>query len=398
MNPELTDTTPGHDPYLPWADPAFRNDPYPWYDRLREEHPVYEIAPGSYVLTRYADVLYCTTHHRTSVLPAWRDAGAWKVNAATIIGTDAPEHTRLRRQTNRWFTPKLVKQWVEATTEQANLSLDRIAADGHVEAWMELCVRPTHVTMARVLGLPEDGEEDIAEEMLHAMAMLSEAPVSGAHERAALAFDRIGARVDAMLDDHVQRPGRLAQALLDAVGGGDMTDEQARATIMLFYALGHMDLGFLVASGLEQFTRIPGLFRMFKSEPGARKAIINEMARLDPAELAVVRYPTEDMEFSGVTVPAGSKVRCMLGAANRDPAVFERPHEFDHTRPAEASRNLSFGAGIHNCAGQVIARAEVEAIFVAISERYDRIELDGVPQTDHHDFARSYQRLPLRLS
>src|ERR1700722_12478961 len=138
MSERLTNASPEGDAYLPWGDPAFRNDPYPWYDRLREEHPVYQIEPGSYVLTRYADVLHCTTHHRTTVLPAWEDAGAWQVNADTIIGTDAPEHTRLRRQTNRWFTPKLVKQWVEATTEQTTLSLDRIGKDGRVEAWMEL--------------------------------------------------------------------------------------------------------------------------------------------------------------------------------------------------------------------------------------------------------------------
>jgi cytochrome P450 len=387
------------DEYLPWANPQFRHDPYPWYARLREDHPVYEIAPGSYVLTRYHDVLHCATHHRTTVGPAWADAGAWRVNASTIIGTDAPEHTHLRRQTNRWFTPKLVKQWVLATTEQTNLALDRIGEDGRVEAWMELCVRPTHVTMARVLGLREDGEQALAAGMLDAMSMLSEAPVPGAGERAAAAFDRLGADIDAMLEEHAQTPvDGLAQALLDAQTRGDMTAEQSKATIMLFYALGHMDVGFLIASGFEQFTRIPGLFETFKAEPASRKAIINEMARLDPAELAFVRHPTEDLEFSGVVVPAGSQIRCMIGAANRDPEVFENPDVFDHTRPAQASRNLTFGAGIHNCAGQVISRAEIEAIYTAIAERYDHIELDGSPETDHHDFARSYQRLPLRLS
>lgn len=386
--------------YLPWADPQFRLNPYPWYARLRRDHPVFEIAPGSFVLTRYRDVMACATHPAMTVKTAWKDAGPWKANVMhTVIGSDPPDHTRMRRQINRWFTPKMVREWVETTLTEARRSLDDVRADGVIDGWMELSVKPTHRTMARVLGVPADGEHEVAHAMEEAMQMLSSAPNEGDVERAAVAFDYLGSRIDQMLDQLEAEPGSgLADALLAANRQGEMTRETVRATTLLLYALGHMDVGYMVASGLHQFTKVPGLFSAFKHEREARAAIIEEMIRIDPAELSFVRHATEDVEIGGVHMPAGSQIRCMMGAANRDPAIFEDPDTFNYQRPPEASRHLSFGSGIHNCAGQVIARAEMSTIFEAIAERYDNIALAGEPVIGHHDFARSYQHLPLKLS
>ncbi|GAA2026622.1 cytochrome P450 [Agromyces tropicus] len=387
------------DEYLPWTDPQFCLDPYPWYARLREENRVHLMADGTYVLSHYEDVLGVATSHDMSVVPGWDEAGPWKVNRDTIIGQDVPEHTRLKRQTNKWFTPKLVRQWVETTREQIGLALDRIGDDGLVDGWIDIAVRPTHVTMARVLGLPEDAAEDVAKAMAETMPMLAAGHTPRDVDRAAAGFAWLGEHIDEMLEARSAQPQRhLADALLAAVDTGDMTPTQARATIMLFYGLGHLDVGYLIVSGLQQFTRIPGLFQAYKNDPSVRKAIINEMVRMDPPELSIFRTPTVDVEVGGVTIPAGSTIRCLLGSANRDASVFEHPDEFDYTRPPQASMNLSFGAGVHHCAGQVISRAEVEVIFDAIADRFDSIEATGEPVLDHNDFARAFHTLPLRLS
>lgn len=386
------------DKYLPWTDPEFRHDPYPWYRRLQREHPVYEL-DGTYIVSRYEDVLHFAKLPIMSVETAWADQGPWSYVSDTIIGVDPPRHTALRRQTNKWFAPKIVREWTRTTAEITGSVLDRIGPDGFIEAWRDLVVPATHATMCRVLGLPDDEAEPVVDAMFGAMQMMSAKPNPGDEERAAEAFAYLEKRVRDMLADAGSvRADGMARALLGARDRGEMTAQQALATITTFYALGHMDVGYIVAAGLDQFAERPEVFRAYKNHPELRAAIVNEIVRFDPPELSFVRYPTEDIEIRGVKITAGTPIRFMIGAANRDPDVFTEPDEFDYTRPPEASRNLSFGIGVHGCAGQVISRAQAEAVFTAVAQRFDHIEPAGEPVRANHDFARFYWTLPLRLS
>lgn len=385
------------DRYLPWAAPQFRADPYPWYRRLQQDHPVYELG-GEYVVSRYADVVEFAKRPTMSVETSWANQGAWAFVGDTLLGVDPPVHTQRRRQINRWVTPKAVKDWAQTTAAVAGRSLDRIGDDGLIEAWTELAVLPTHATMCEILGLPADDPLPVVEAMFGAMQMMSAAPRDGDDELGTRSFAYLEQRVRAALArPDAPQPGRVAAALVAARDAGEMTDQQVIATLTLFFSLGHMDVGYLIASGLDQFAQRPEVFETYRSEPASRAAIINEMVRIDPPELSAVRYPTEDVTIQGVQIPAGAPIRFMLGAANRDPDVFTDPDEFDHTRPQEQSRNLSFGVGPHGCVGQALSRAEAEAVFTEVAHRYTRIEPAGEPVRANHDFARFYEKLPLRL-
>ena len=104
-----------HDEYLPWGDENYRRNPYPWYDRVRQERPVYKMADGTYVVTRYDDITkYGKLPIMAIVDPEWVPKGPWTALSKTVLGVDPPVHTNLRRRTNKWFTPKLVQTWVEA--------------------------------------------------------------------------------------------------------------------------------------------------------------------------------------------------------------------------------------------------------------------------------------------
>jgi cytochrome P450 len=385
------------DDLLPWADPEFRRDPYPRYRVLQRDHPICLVG-GEYIVSRYDDVLKFGKMPCMSVRAGWEDAGPWVLSTQTVLGSDLPHHTALRRQTNRWLTPKLVKQWVEPTAALTREVLDGIGADGTIEAWYDLVAEVTHRIMCRILQVPEDGSAKVVDAMFDAMKMLSAAPRDGDVELARECFAFLFGRVDEFIELKRTTPGDgLADALLGAAAAGEIAAEEARATILMFYMLGHMDVGYSIASGLELFARRPDVFDAYRAEPDGRQAIINEIIRIDPPELSLVRYPTEDVEIHGVPIAAGSSVRFMIAAANRDPDVFENPDEFDHHRPPEASRSLSFGLGIHSCAGQVVARAETAAIFDTIAERYARIELASQPEMENNDFARFYKQLPLKF-
>lgn len=385
--------------YLPWADEDYRRNPHPWYERVRQERPVYQMADGTYVVSRYDDIMkYGKLPIMTIVDPEWVPKGPWAALSKTILGVDPPIHTALRRRTNKWFTPKLVQTWVESAEKAANDALDRIKSGQTIEANLELGVVPTHAAMCRALQLPTDNVAPVHDSMLKAMAALSSVATKEDDDRAAAAFAYLRGRSIELVAFKRAHPGDgLADALIEAEKAGEMTEDEVIQTISLFWGSGGHNPSFFVSAGIEYFARNPDVYDLFRARPDLRGGIQNELLRLNPPELSFVRYPTEDVEIRGVKITAGERVRFLLDAANRDPEAFPKPDLLDPHRPQEAAQNLSFGIGPHACAGQVISRAEADTIFKVIADRVERIELAGTPEYDVTDRSRAYVKLPVNL-
>ena len=383
--------------FLPWDDPDFLLNPYPWFAEAQAKTPVYLDPSGTYVITRYDDVLEFGPHPAMSVEPGWDSAGPWAMARHTIIGRDDPDHARLRRQTNRWFAPKLVREWITTTAAVTEQVLeDRV--DDRVDGWLELSVLPTHRTMCRVLEVP-DGEVDaVRQAMEQSMPMLRVHTRPGEVEMAEDAFAFLVERLDGFLAAKRTQPGEgLTDALMAAVDRGEMTFEEMRATLVMFYGLGHMDVGYAIASCLLALAQRPNVYETFRTQPELRDKIVNEVIRLDPPELSFYRTTLEPVTIRGIHIPADSSVRFMIAAANRDPSVFPEPDTFDYTRPTEPSRILSFGIGLHSCAGQGISRAQARTVLEVVAARYRRLEVAGEVVMDNTDFSRHFKEMPLRL-
>lgn len=382
---------------LPWANPDFRRNPYPWYARLQREYPIYKENERTYIVSRYEDYIEFVKHPAMSMVePEWVKPHHWHVFLDTILFYDPPKHTSLRRHTNKWFTPKLVKDWVKHTTDVTREALKLIETDGYIEAHHHICVVPTHITMCRVLGIAEDDIEIATLNALKIVGMQTPAATQADKDRAREGFDWLFSKCQAMIEEKKKNPGDgLLDAMLALESTGDMSPEEVIQTLVLFYFSGAPNPAYVLASILEHFAREPHLFDLYRNEPESRHAMINEFIRLNPPEQSFTRYPTEEVEIRGVKIPAGSCIRFMTAAVNRDEAVFKRPNQFDHTRPQEASQHVSFGIGVHACAGQVISRAEIEASLNVIAEHFSSIELAEEPVTLHDDRIRNYLTLPL---
>lgn len=383
--------------YFPWDDPEFERDPYPWFARALAEVPVVQDEGGAFVVSRYDDIMAFGNHPAMSVEPGWGQAGAWSVARETVIGRDKPDHTRLRRQTNRWFSPKGVVGWMEKTRSVTEEVLDGLN-DGTLDGFRDLALIVTHRTMAHILQVPDGGAEEVMRHMASTMPMLAARPRPGTREDAVVGFAKLGERIDALVDAKRKSPGDgLADALLEAHHNGEISEAERRATTLLLYSLGHMDVGYGIASGLNFFAELPEVFDEYRAEPELRDAIINEVIRYDPPELSFYRTPLEDVTIRGVEIPAGSSIRFVLAAANRDPDAFDNPHTFDHRRSQTRSQMLSFGMGVHGCLGQRLARSEARVIFDTMAERYRRLELLEPVEMDNTDFSRHFTKLRLRL-
>ncbi|MBU8808258.1 cytochrome P450 [Mycolicibacterium goodii] len=392
-----TNNCPPTRDYLPWKDPQLRVDPYPFYARALDEAPVSRDEDGTYVLTKFEDLMHYGRLPSVIISTEWEKAGAWRIFEEMALGHDEPHHTRLRRMTSKWLTPKRVQDWVKITAAVTDEILDRVGDDGLVDG-SDLGVEATHVTVCRLLQVPEDDIESVRREMRKAMPVLSAVPDAGDFEACDEAHEYMRARTKFLIEHSRANPGDgLLDHLLALQDSGEMTEAEVFATTLFFYFVGHMDASYLISSGLHLFTRRQDIFDAFRHEPEVRQAIVTELVRYDAPEPVITRTTTEDLVIRGVHVPAGSRLRLVMGAANRDPDVFDSPHEFDFRRPPEQSRNLTFSFGSHSCQGRLLAEAEVRVVWERIAARYSRVELAGEPVIKNTDASRHYYSLPLRL-
>lgn len=386
------------DELLPWGDPAFNLSPYPWYDRLRQEHPVYEARDGIFVVTRYDDIVnFGRSPHITILNP--EDTAFSDGFAHTVLGYEPPVHTKKRAAFNPWLTPKACKEYVKAGVAALNAELDKYADGEVIDAHHRLGIIPTHAVMCAMLNVPttNPNPEPAVLAMLDVMRGASATKTASDEQAAEAGFaylqDRVGELVKIKQDD----PGDgLADALIGLERDGAISTDEMRQTLSLFWGSGAHNPSYMMAAAIEFFANNPEIYEIFRSQPDKRRAILSEILRLYPAELAMVRYAVEDFEIGDVRIPKGSQIRFMLNAANRDPEAFPNPNACVLDRPLRPS-HLTFGVGHHGCAGAVLAYMEGEALLSALAERVERIEMAGESTFDAHDRACAYLTQAVRL-
>ncbi|MNR02726.1 Pentalenic acid synthase [compost metagenome] len=230
------------------------------------------------------------------------------------------------------------------------------------------------------------------------MAALAANASERVNQEAVGAFEYMGMRVKEILDYKKANPGDgMVDALMQAQQTGEITEAELFQALVLFWGSGGHNPSYIISSGIEHFARHPDIYEIYRNQPEKRTAIINELFRLYPPELSFARYATEPLEIRGVQINVGERVRFIIDSANRDAEIFPNPDALDVNRPPQAAQNISFGMGAHQCAGQVISRAEVESVFNVLAERVSFFKLEGEPVMDSTDRSRAYVNLPIAL-
>ncbi|MBS1844856.1 MAG: cytochrome P450 [Actinobacteria bacterium] len=402
MNPpEQTLAQPTDEELLPWGDPEFRRAPWPWFARLVEQYPIVRLEDGSYVVTGY-DLVVRHAKDRSLVSVSEEDLGTgpWAANDSMVLRKDGEEHTALRRTFAPFFTLKAMDALVEAIADQTRTSLDEVGQDGILlEAHRQLGVMPQMAGIAQVMGLPlEDASEMVHATNLTMMGMTWD-PSPDDVVRAYEGFGYMLTRVDTLIRwkrEH-RGDGSLVDHWLTLIDEGKITERSVKEHLQAFWAGAGHNPGYVLACALVAFDEHPGLLAIYRDEPAAREPILDEVIRLAAPELALDRYTTEPLEIGGMNVPTGASLRFILGAALRDPAVFENPDQFDHRRPKEANMGIAFGLGRHTCPGMNFARVSLRTALTCVAERYEKVEVIGEPDWKFSDRHRNCEGITVRF-
>ena len=360
--------------------PAFRRDPYPTYRQLRESAPLHRIERGRtrfWVLTRHADVVAVLRDARMSVerplqpkappavpgedLAALHPvARALRVFARVMLFRDPPDHTRLRGLASKAFTPRMVEALRPRIAEIVDELLAPLEPGASFDVVAELAEPLPILVIAELLGLPASDRKDLKRWSDDLAAML-DGSIAQQHLAAAV---RSGTEVIAYLRDHLEARrrtprGDLLSAMLAARERDEnLDDEEILATALLVMGAGHETTTNLIGNGVLACVRHPASWALLRHEPGLLPSAVEEMLRHDSPVQATSRVATIPFSCHGQTIPPGEEIGLLLGAANRDPAVFEAADQFDIRRAD--SRHVSFGFGIHFCLGAGLARLEAQ--------------------------------------
>ncbi|MFO0653364.1 MAG: cytochrome P450, partial [Polyangiales bacterium] len=166
----------------------------------------------------------------------------------------------------------------------------------------------------------------------------------------------------------------LLSELLGADEAGDaLSEDELVSQLVLMFLAGHETTTNLVGNGMLALARHPDALAQLRAEPTRTPAAVEEMLRYDGPTNTNGRVTHADIDVGGTTIPEGSLLMCMLGAANRDPAVFAEPDRFDVARAPNP--HTSFGGGVHFCVGAPLARLEAQVAIDQILRRFSRIDV-----------------------
>ena len=397
-------------------DPAFRANPYPYYDRLRLEAPVYHAPGGTFVLTRYADVFATLRSNRVSrdveanaIIDenderAVRRRNRRRGGAKTILNLDPPDHTRLRRLVSKAFTPRAIDALRPRIEEMVDERLDAAADTGQIELIDSLAFPVPFLVISELLGMPTDRGEELRDWSQALTQGLEPAATMAELDEAEAAVMQLVPYLIEIIEDRRTSPGDdLLSGLLAVEDDGDtLSPEELISFVILLYVAGHETTVNLIGNGALALLRHPDQLMRWRDDPSLDATAIDEILRFDGPVQHTVRVAMEPITFEGiggeaVTVQPGQTLLTVLGAANHDPTMFDDPHTLRLDRP-NAGKHTAFSAGVHYCLGASLAKLEATVALTHLIRRFDTIELAGEPHFRDRITIRGVDRLPLRVS
>jgi unspecific monooxygenase len=367
------------------ADPAFLDDPYPTFAALRALAPVHEHP--------LLGIPVAVSHAACSAVLRGRDLGRIWADAQpaaefaafnllhrnSLLEREGEPHDRLRTLVagvfQRGHTARL-EPGVRALADRLVADLaSRIHDTGSADVMADVAhVLPVEV-IADLLGVPDTVRPALRGWSTAIVAMYEPDP---GRERRRGAETASREFADALRDLATFRRSRPGDDLVSDLAAVSLDEDELVGTAALLLMAGHEATVNVIGNGVLALLAHPAQWRRLCAEPGLDALAVEELIRYDPPLQLFERTAVRDTEVDGHAVPAGTKVAALLGAAARDPQVFDRPDELDVGR--RPNPHLGFGAGVHYCLGAPLARLEVAAVLDALRTRLPAMAMAEQPR------------------
>lgn len=366
-----------------------REDPYAVYRRMRESGPLSLTPRGNWLTASHR---VCNAVLRDRKFGVVQDEQL----DLSFLGMNAPDHTRLRRLAQPAFSPKNLPSFRGRIEDTVAELLDRaMAGDGRFDLVSEFAAPLPISVITELLGIPDADTREFAEHGAVVGSALDGIKSLGQAARFQAADAKLTELFENLFDLRRREPADDLISRLVAAEGDQIAPGELTPMVFLLLIAGFETTVNIIGNCVHALMENPEQWEALRADPErlAPKAA-EEALRYDPPVQGTSRIALEDTELEGRLVRRGQWVLTMIGAAGRDPEVYEHPDEFDIERdhPAE---HLAFSSGIHYCVGQPLARMEITIAMQMLAERMPKLRLAGPARRRKTSTIRGLRYLPV---
>jgi 4-methoxybenzoate monooxygenase (O-demethylating) len=384
------------DPY----DHDILRDPYDYYAELRAKGPFVYIPKYAILATgRYLEAKEVFTDWERFVssrgvgLQDFKLEEPWRP-PSVVLEVDPPYHTKTRTVIARAMAPKAIRALKEGFQIAADKLVDDLVSKGTSEIVVDLAEAYTTTVFPAAVGLSETDSRRLVD--YGAMVFNALGPDNQLRQSAmAQAPDIVPWILERCKRENLSDDG-IGATIYAAADDGEITEEEAGMLVRSLLSAGVDTTVTGIGSLIWCLASWPEQFDILRGDPKLARPAFEETLRFTSPVHSFFRTANVDTEVSGIKIVDGTKVMCALGSANRDERQWSAPDKFDVKRMPAG--HLAMGLGIHGCVGQVIARAEVEAVSIALINKVDSIEFAGEAVWRPNHSIRALDRLPVTFN
>lgn len=365
---------------------GFLDDPFPFYDALLTYAPVLPQSDGSILLSRHADLdrIYRDTKLYSSDKKAafgpkfGVGSPLFEHHTTSLVFSDPPLHTRVRKIMTSALTPRAIAKMEPGLIATVDHLLDGLAGKDQVDLIEDFASTIPIQIIGNLLDVPMAERGPLRD---WSLAILGALEPSLTEEQLATGHKAVE-EFKTYLEDLVARrralPGDIETDVLTRLITGEGADGQLSEIELLQNCIfilnaGHETTTNLIGNGLALLNDHPDQRRRLMDDPSLLNPAIEEILRVRSPNQLGNRETTAEVELDGRTIPAGTNLHLCIGAANRDPAVFDDPTRFDIAR--KPNRHLAFAGGPHVCVGLTLARMEGRIAIGRLLDRFPEYRL-----------------------
>jgi cytochrome P450 len=368
-------------------------DPTRLYQRLLAEEPVHKTCFGFWIVADYAGALTVLKGDKTirTAPPLAHDGSPEdELNRHFLSRKEEPDHSRLRGIVQRTFSPRSVRPFAELIEDTVREVIRRARETGEFDMARDIARPLPMALLCTIFDVPLEHRDAMGDAL--ANLILAYRPAGSPEGAAQLAEDSaelVTEKIRAMMDDRRRNHGDdLLSVMLKAqADGAEISDPEILSIVAHLLQAGTQTTRILLTNGLMTLLQHPDQLARLRADPDLIKPAVEECLRwITPARTLAQRVATADIKVGNAVIPAGDELAVWVGAANRDPQVFENPDVFDIGRTPNP--HLAFSTGTHYCLGVNLARLEGTMVL--------RILLDELPELEFSEHELVWGESPMR--
>jgi pimeloyl-[acyl-carrier protein] synthase len=365
------------------SSPEFLRNPYPIYDKLRSNHPIFKVNsfkyPGWYVTGYKEAVAVLKDIKFKNRIPLTQTAKKYEhlknIQNDMMLFKNQPDHKRLRMMVSKVFTPRVMEGYCPFIEETVNDLLNQVQNKKSMDVVSDFAFPLASLIIAKILGVPAEERYQFREWTVSLIQTIdftrSRNTLANGNHTTKMLIDYF----KQLINKRKQTPQNdlISMLIMEKQQGEKLTDEELLATCILLVIAGHETTVNLISNSILALLNHPGQLMKLKENPFLIKMAVEEFLRYESPTQMTARIASEDTEMNGISIKKDEQVYILLGAANRDPKKFTDPNVLDITR--NPNPHLAFGCGIHFCLGASLARLEAQIAIVTLLQRMDNFRL-----------------------